>query len=293
MSIGGDDQVGEPVLGLSIRSRAALATVAGLPENPWPELKRLGVGSLELTLPAQPDDEGFFAFAAELLGRDFGLSFHTPYPDALDLQQFVDGEDPVGDYYRVWLDTLPRLTLRPSVPVLVVHGVNAPGVTPEVRGRARASSVAFLRWLAGEAARQEVSLRLAFEVRPRQQGWTKVGSTCAEVLAVVDEANAPGVGICWDLGHSIMNLARRDDTWPPPRTFVEGTVHTHLHLATAERDHIPVTAPAPLLREALGLLAGVSYTGVLNLECTFANWKEVADSVTTVRRLWEEARGSR
>lgn len=280
-------------LGLSVRSRAAIAGVANLPRNVWRELGRLGVRSLELTLPNCPRDEDFFAFAGELLGRGFGLSFHTPYPDALDLQDFVDGRDRVGDYYRAWLRSLRMLSLRVPGPVLVVHGVNAAGVTPAVQSRARATSVAFLRWLAAESIRLETPLRLAFEVRPRRQAWTKIGSTCAEVLAVVDEVSATDVGICWDVGHTIVNRARHDDTWPPPKAFTERTIHTHLHQATAERDHLPVTPPAPRLREALGLLASVGYEETLTLECLFSCWEEVVSSVRAIRRLWEEMHASR
>lgn len=290
MSIGGKRAA---ALGLSVRSRAAVAGVADLPRNVWRELGRLGVRCLELTLPEDPGDEDFFAFAGELLGRGFELSFHTPYPNALDLQDFVDGRDRVGDYYRAWLRSLRRLPLSLPGPVLVVHGVNAAGVTPGVQSRARATSVAFLRWLAGESIRLETPLRLAFEVRPRRAGWTKVGTTCAEVLAVVDEVTAGNVGICWDVGHTIMNLARQDDIRPPPKAFIARTIHTHLHEATAERDHLPVTPPAPRLRQALGLLATAGYAEALVLECAFSCWEEVMLGVTTIRRLWEEVRGSR
>ena len=272
-------------LGLSVRSRSAAARVAGLPRDPWGALRRLGVGTLELTLPARPDEEEFFAFAEELIARGFRLSFHTPYPDALDLRRFADGRDPVGDYYRRWLAGMRGLTPRLDGAVLVVHGVNAPGLEPEVVARARATTLAFLRWLSGKLAGGGVDLEVALEVRPRREGWTKVGSTCAEVLAITQEVATASLGVCWDVGHSIMNLARGHDGWPPTPGFLRRTVHTHFHLATAERDHLPLKAPAPLLGEALGRLAGVGYRGALTLECLFGDWDEVLGSVELLRRL--------
>ncbi len=288
MSTADSGPLAEARLGLSVRSRATMAQLADVPSDVLTELERLGVRSLEVTLPASPEDDEFFAFIPDLLARGFEVSFHTPYPDALDLQGFVDGQDPVGDYYRVWLSALGRLPLRPERPVLVVHGVNAPGTGPEVGRRARETSVAFLRWLGAELVRQQVRLWPAFEVRPGREGWTKVGSTCSEVLAVVEEAGGPQPGICWDVGHSMMNLARGDDAWPPPEAFIGDTVHCHLHLATAERDHLTISSPAPLLREALALLAGVGYGGVLNLECAFHCWEEVVGSVEVTRRVWQD-----
>lgn len=287
MSIGSEGSAG---LGLSVRSRSAAAQVAGLPPDPWAVLQQLGVGTLELTLPERPDEEDFFTFSGELLDRGFRLSFHSPYPDALDLREFTDGRDPVGDYYRVWLSRMRDLAARLGGAVLVLHGVNAPGVEAEVIARARATTSAFIRWLADEVHRRELNLRLALEVRPRREGWTKVGTTCAEVLALEEEAAPAGLGICWDVGHSIMNLARGHDGWPPTPEFLRRTIHTHFHLATAERDHLPLSRPDPLLKEALRLLAGAGYRGALTLECLFADWEGVLRSVELLGRLLSEAK---
>jgi sugar phosphate isomerase/epimerase len=251
----------------------------------------LRVGSLELTIGAEPDESAFFDLAAEALREGFGLSFHTPYPEALDLWEFAGGDDRVGKFYQAWLSRVAKLPVGSRKPVLVVHGVNAPGTEPEVVSAAKATTVAFLRWLVTACAKRAVRMQLAFELRPRREGWTKVGSCHAEVLVVLEEAGLPGVGICWDVGHGIVNLLRKDDGWPPPRAFLERTVHTHLHLATAEEDHFPITSPAALLSEGLALLAGVGYRGILNLECHFTCWEQVVTSAELVSRLWEEAQG--
>jgi sugar phosphate isomerase/epimerase len=249
----------------------------------------LKVKSLELTVGAEPDEPAFFDQATEALGEGFDLSFHTPYPEALDLRDFAGGADRVGRFYRAWLSRVARLSFGSRAPVLVVHGVNALGTEPEVASRARATTVAFLHWLVTACAEQAVRMQVAFELRPRREGWTKVGSSCAEVLAIVEEVGLPDVGICWDVGHGIVNLLRRDDDWPPPPTFLKRTVHTHLHLATADEDHLPITSPTKPLARGLALLARAGYQGVLNLECHFSRWDEVAKSAQVVSRLWDEA----
>jgi sugar phosphate isomerase/epimerase len=255
----------------------------------WTALRCLEIRSLELMVGPDPEEAAFFDLAAEALGEGFDLTFHVPSPDALDLREFAGGDDRVKEFYRAWLGGVAGLPLGARTPVLVVHGVNAPGTEPEVATAARATTVAFLRWLAAACAEQAVRMQLAFELRPRRQGWAKVGSSCAEVLGVVEEAGLPEVGICWDVGHGMVNLLRKDDGWPPPRAFLERTVHTHLHLATAEEDHFPVTSPAALLREGLGLLARAGYQGILNLECHFTRWEEVVTSAELVGRLWKES----
>jgi len=286
-----DDNVGA-TLGLSIHSRELLSRVSGLPPDPWSGLLVSGVTSLELTMPAEPTDEHFFGFSRQLLERGFGLSFHTPYPDALDLLGFAEGSGSVGDYYRLWLGCLGGLDFAGRPPVLVVHGVNAPGVEPETHRQAFATSVAFLRWLWQELRHHEVRVHLSFEVRPHPPDSIKIGSSCAEVLTVLSEAGIDEAGVCWDIGHTMLNALRGDDTWPPPSAFVARTTHSHLHLATAQRDHLPIAFPDPFLREALTLLAGVGYSGSLTLESSFASWSEVVTSVVTVAELWSAVGGA-
>ena len=283
------------MLGVSARHLPDPPRLTGVAMDLWAALKQLRVESLELTIGAEPDEPAFFSLAAEALREGFDLSFHTPYPEALDLREFgagvrrSAGADRVKEFYRTWLGGVAALPLGSRKPMLVVHGVNAPGTEPEAASAARATTVAFLRWLARACAEQAARMQLAFELRPRREGWTKVGSSCAEVLTVVEETGLADLGICWDVGHSIVNLLRQDDGWPPPPAFLKRTVHTHLHLATAEEDHFPVTSPAALLSEGLALLAGVAYRGVLNLECHFTCWEEVVTSAELVGRLWEEA----
>jgi sugar phosphate isomerase/epimerase len=292
------------VLGVSARHLLGLPRVMGLPPDffvrpgaagddevsEWTALRCLAIRSLELMVGLDPEEADFFDLAAEALGEGFDLSFHSPSPDDLDLREFAGGDDRVGKFYQAWLRRVARLPIGSRRPVLVVHGVNAPGTGPEVVTEARTTTVAFLRWLASACAEQAVRMQMAFELRPRREGWTKVGGSCAEVLAVVEEVGLPEVGICWDVGHGIVNLLRRDDGWPPPRAFLERTVHTHLHRATAEEDHFPITSPTEPLREALAVLARAGYQGVLNLECHFARWEEVARSAELVSRLWDEVR---
>jgi sugar phosphate isomerase/epimerase len=287
------------LLGVSARHLRGLPGVMGLPkeEEPqpdlWAALGCLEINSLELMVGSDPEEAAFFRLAAEALAEGFNLTFHAPSPDALDLREFAGGRDRVGEFYRAWLSAVGRLPLHSRRPVLVVHGVNAPGTEPKVSTGARATTVAFLRWLVAACAEEAVRMALALELRPRREGWTKVGSSCAEVMAVVEEVGTRDVGICWDVGHGIVNLLRQDDGWPPPPAFLERTIHTHLHLATAEEDHLPITSATAPLRQGLALLARASYPGVLNLECHFTRWEEVVEGARVVSQLWQEGQASR
>jgi sugar phosphate isomerase/epimerase len=249
----------------------------------------MGVSSLELTFPSQPDASEFFSFAGELLARGLDLSFHMPYADVLDLREFAEGAGPVGDYFRRWMAHAARLDFAGRAPVLVFHGVNAPGTDPVTRRQALATSAAFLRWLPEVLKRGGVPVLPAFEVRPYPADSVKTGSTCAEVLAVLSEADVGEAGVCWDVGHTMLNALRGTDVWPPPSPFVARTVHVHLHLADVDGDHRPILGPDPYLQEAFELLGGVRYSGSLTLESSFRDWSEVVPSVSVARELAREA----
>ncbi len=91
----------------------------------------------------------------------------------------------------------------------------------------------------------------------------RIGDNCAELLEVVGE---DGPGICWDIGHYILAVARYGQPEPPSGRFLARVRHVHLHDVVHGRDHRPITRRASRVRGLLRRLTDAGFDGSITLE---------------------------
>ncbi|MDB5085353.1 MAG: sugar phosphate isomerase/epimerase, partial [Bacilli bacterium] len=125
------------------------------------------------------------------------------------------------------------------------------------------------------------------------------GDTCAGVLQMIDEINSPFVGITWDMGHYYSNLvsagyvpALQDEQLDPlpPLSFLDKTIHTHIHGLGEQGTHCPLTHHESLpLESYVRALKDSGYTGIYNLELQFNRFPDqnqlVEDALSSIERL--------
>ena len=97
------------------------------------------------------------------------------------------------------------------------------------------------------------------------------GDSAALVLAAVEQADRPNIGICFDMGHYAYYVKKNCPDTPdllPEKAFFKRVIHTHIHAMKELRTHFPLGAyELPLERYLEKLSFG--YFGHYNLELDF------------------------
>ncbi len=114
-------------------------------------------------------------------------------------------------------------------PALVIHGAHARRPLTELAD----DTYAFLDWV----LRQTRRCRPMLELLPPKPGFIRLGETHDQVAEMVARVGEPRLGICWDLGHDVL----QGYTALPPADFLAGVRHVHIHdINDAREDHFPL-----------------------------------------------------
>jgi len=240
------------LIGFSMHPRWAYgATLAGFLEP----LRTAGLGALEFVLDDNDADWPQFGPLMERCQRlGFVSCFHAPYRSPYTVTGFAGrGQAQVQADYAPMLDIAARF----GPATVVVHGAHS-AIRP--RPELVADTAAFLRW----ALDRYPSLTLALENLTLDPGRTKIGAgNRDELLRIVEEIDDPRLGICWDLGHDVMN----DCYDLPDEIWLRRVCHVHLHDVNEQGvDHYPLIYGRTPYETWLPALAKAGFAGIVGLE---------------------------
>lgn len=240
-----------PLVGFSMHPRWVFA---GTPADFLKPLQDVGLEAVEFGLDINDADWPRFEPLMEECRRlGLALCFHAPYLPPYNLCGFA-GQDRV----QVEIDYAPTLDIaaRYGPAPVVIHGANS---TTRPRHDLFADTVAFLKW----ALERYPSLTFALENLISGPQRVKIGSNRPEVLSIVEEIDDPNLGICWDLGHDVMN----DIFDLPTRGWLRHVCHAHLHDVNEQGvDHFPLMYGRVPYERWLPALVKAGFQGIISLE---------------------------
>lgn len=269
-------------LDLDYRERESYRAIFGSdPLEPFRAIADLGMRFIEWPLPPAPDEARIERYAEEAAG--FGLtSYFHPYPaPETDATRFSEAPD---NPCRLALERQCRLADRIGrrggyIPVVNLHGGSScywEGIPASDEGRELLMPVcvAMFRWLDGFLAAEGLQVLATSEVQASvtsEENFFRIGDRFGEQLALV--AEAPGIGLCWDMGHSTMNALRWGPpsyTIDPPAGFLPRVRHVHLHdirrTPDGLQDHRPLIYGTVVWERHLQALREAGFDGGINLE---------------------------
>lgn len=91
------------------------------------------------------------------------------------------------------------------------------------------------------------------------------GITYPGIVDMIDRVERPGIGACWDMGHTMMNVQHGQMPYLPPDAFLRRVIHTHIHDLGPDTHH-PLTHGVVPVETYLDLLLARGYDGILDLE---------------------------
>jgi sugar phosphate isomerase/epimerase len=256
------------------------------------ELKAAGIRSIEIRNLLRSADERSYQDVIQLIwDAGLELTVHGHVAGSYEGTRFTD-------IYPSMNYILQHFHKYQSGINMTLHAFEAKeGSREQLHSR----TVGLLQEWSGMIEAESLPLQFALEINRRKPKKIDPGDSLDEVLAMVNEVGSPRVGICWDMGHSYSNLLTQcglDERDPPgdhveelpPLSFLQKTVHTHIHGLGATGTHHPLTArPSLPLERYVASLVQLGYTGVYNMEFTFSKFdgeKSVCDYVrTSIHRL--------
>ncbi|HLA43316.1 MAG TPA: TIM barrel protein, partial [Aggregatilineales bacterium] len=132
-------------------------------------------------------------------------------------------------------------------------------------------SHAFNCWLIETVERlnADVMITTEHQLPPKSDStYFRIGDNFPELIEMVAYVDHDRFASCWDMGHSMMRVARYDIETNPPDKYLPLVKHVHIHDVdmTAESDHRPIgTADSPL-SIFVALLLDVGYAGAFTME---------------------------
>jgi sugar phosphate isomerase/epimerase len=219
------------------------------------ELRRAGVGSVELR-SVWPEAGGARVLRATQRSWDAGLevTVHGRLPGP-------DMEETWGEVYPSLGPFVEALARRGGESVITLHCYSAhEGSVQDLAER----TVRSLRKLLNILAREAVPLRVALE-NNHVGARVDPALTYNGVSDMIERADSPRIGACWDFGHGYMNVQHGVDECLPGTTFLQRVIHTHVH-DLGPRTHCPLTHGVVPLELYLDALLDQGYEGVFNLE---------------------------
>lgn len=185
--------------------------------------------------------------------------------------------------------------------MMVIHAFSAKADSESMAAtemKLAGESVELLRdWIAMTMA-DSLPLKFALELDHDYPGVAQPGKTPEDILRLLAEVDSPWIGVTWDMGHYYSNLMRHAGLKLPPKklmdamppaSFLENTIHTHIHGMGAKGAHYPLTLQESLpLERYVKALKAVGYTGIYNLEITLSRLSEDkirGEIISTIERL--------
>ena len=240
-----------PLVGFSMHPRWIYgSTLAGF----LGRLRTAGLEALEFGLDANDADWPCFEPMMDdcrLLG--FSLCFHAPYKPPYTIAGFAGhGRANIEADYAAMLDVAARF----GDTTVVIHGAQS---ATRPQQELNADTVAFLRWALGRYP----SLTLALENLVFDPDKVKIGADRTEVLRIVEEINDSRLGICWDLGHDVVNGCYD----LPNQAWLQHICHAHLHDVSDQGvDHYPLIYGRVPIKAWLPALLRAGFSGIVSLE---------------------------
>ena len=218
-------------------------------------LRAAGLKALEFGLDVNDADwPRFEPLMDECQRLGFDLCFHAPYRRPYTISGFSGRERArIADDYAPMLEIAARF----GPAAVVIHGACSATRRQE---KLRADTVAFLRW----ALERYPSLTLALENLTLDANRIKIGANSRpELSRIVGEIEAPRLGICWDLGHDVVN----DCYDLPDKTWLRRVCHVHLHDVSEQGvDHYPLMYGRVPYQLWLPALVETGFEGIVTME---------------------------
>ena len=273
------------VLGLDAPSDSACFTrFLGEPDAALPELRKIGVDSIELQgVGPGSFDLPLLTAMRRIANAGMEVTFHSYLPPATQCDApSIAATPPLPESIRF-------LQSRDARPIMVVHAHADSHATPNALAR---SSIQGLEALIGGFHRHDIPIRVALEIN-RYHGVDGPGVTYGGLLDIVEPFADDDVGLCWDMGHTQSSVLQERLPPVPPPEFVARVIHSHVHDLSADGDtHWPLAEDCSHLRSGIDLLEAKGYTGIFNLELYPRRWPttyvvkdEINRSVVRLRRM--------
>lgn len=189
--------------------------------------------------------------------RNLWLSVHGPLTPEFSPLRWRQDPERTMSRYRPILEQVAELAEEQGGANLVLHGVADSEADLKQNERATAG---FLNAIADRLARRSDQVNVVIELRAyRQSRASAAATTRNSVLRVVELANHPNVGICWDLAHDLESRIALGHEWEEPdQVFLEKVRHLHLHdLGEDGEPHYPPIVGRVPLESAFEHLPGV------------------------------------
>lgn len=263
-------------------------------------LKNQGIGWIELRyLPMTAKDKEHEKLCHLIWESGLKLSVHGKLSEDGSGMRFVD-------IYPSLRETLKFLTRYQPDIVLTLHAfVSLEETIAELEKR---STTILQRWISSVAA-DGLPLCFGLELDHFHPNTALgPGGTCEGIVRMVEHLNSPTIGITWDMGHYYSNLKQGHGMTHlqnpphellPPKSFLEKTIHTHIHGVGEAGAHYPLTETDCLpLEKYIAALQESGFQGIYNLELRYSTFTEnytpaehVAQSIQRLKNAYRYERG--
>jgi sugar phosphate isomerase/epimerase len=218
--------------------------------------------------------------------RDMRLYVHGPLTQEFSpLQWQADRAGTLACYVPI-LRQVAEIAADQDGTTLVLHGVADPSVDLEANER---GTTAFLTAIVEEIGRWSDRVAVAIELRAfRPERFTAAATTRDSVLRIVQDADHPQIGICWDVAHDVESRIALGAGWQAPeQEFLQEVIHLHLHdLGHDDEPHCPPLIGRVPLHDALRVVPDVAR--IMEVRWRMAErmgkpWDVLAESYQAIR----------
>jgi sugar phosphate isomerase/epimerase len=241
------------------------------------ELKEQGITSIEIRyMIREMEEEAGERIVHQIWDAGLEITVHG----------HVDGEFAGAEFGDVYPPLKPMLRAYDKHQKEIVMPIHAFAAPSGDRGELGRRTVALFREWSSIVVAGKLPVIFAIELNRAKASSIDPGDTCEGVIEMVDAVQSPNAGITWDMGHYYSNMlvearAAGDLTteWAyeqlPPPSFIERTVHTHIHGLGEKGTHCPLSERQSLpLESYVKALKNRGYRGVYNLELDFSRFPE-------------------
>lgn len=278
------------------------------PMSLYRAVRDAGLGFLEWPLAPRMDHDALWRLVNDAAEHGIRSHFH-PYPEGeVDGSRFEDrSNNPCRRSLEEQLRFAHQVGLAGGyTPIVNLHAGNPEREGPlsvdlAARERSLPRCAALFRWISRFREAEGLRVQVTNEVQQAagpSATFFRFGDRFSELLAMVQDA--PGIGLCWDMGHSTLNhglWGGPEYPLDPPAEMLALVRHVHLHdIDPSGQDHLPLVYGAVDWPRYLPALRESGYTGAINLEMTPPMVADVgpyqglmALSAAKVRAAWEAA----
>jgi sugar phosphate isomerase/epimerase len=175
--------------------------------------------------------------------QDHGLSvyFHGSLTPEFAVARWSEERERLLKRYDSLLRMIASVAEDQGDTTLVLHGSGDP--QRDLRENER-TTVEFLTAISDKAMKHSSRIRIAIELRAfNDVKPTSAANSRESVSSIVENVNAPIVGICWDVAHDVENALKQGENWQlPDADFLSRITHIHVHdIADDGEPHSPLT----------------------------------------------------